>query len=163
MKIARNAFLAGLLLLTMLSIAFAQQGGVAVETVVEKEETVVGDDGQETTRLVPVATIVPGEEVVYTITFTNNGADAAENVAITNPIPEHMLYVDGTAFGPGTDVSYSVDGGESYAAADELEVVDADGTVRRAGASDYTHIRWVMRNDLQSGARGFARFRAVLQ
>ncbi len=166
-NLATNAFLTGLLLLAMLSISFAQDvnpgGGLQVETVVEKEEVVIGDNGEQTTRLVPVARIVPGEEVVYTITFTNNSTEAAENVAITNPIPNHMLYVDDSAFGPGTEVGYSVDGGNSYASADELEIVDADGSVRRARADDYTHIRWVMRNDLQSGARGFARFRAVLQ
>ncbi len=166
-NLATRAFLTGLLLLAMLSIAFGQDansgGGLQVETVVEKEQVVIGDNGEQTTQLVAVTKIVPGEEVVYTISFTNSGSEAAENVAITNPIPNHMLYVADSAFGPGTDVSYSVDGGNSYATADELEIVDADGTVHRARADEYTHIRWVMRNDLQSGARGFARFRAVLQ
>ena len=123
----------------------------------------IDESGQEATRLVPVSTVVPGDEVIYTISFTNISEEPAENVTITNAVPEHMAYVGDTAFGPGTEVSFSVDGGFSYGSPGELTVTDDDGEERPANASDYTHIRWVMRSNLEPGSKGFARFRAQLK
>ena len=138
-------------------------GNLELMTVVEKVREIAGPDGATRTELEPVETAVPGDEVVYTVTFTNIGEETAENVRITNPIPPQMRYVDGTAFGPGTDVLYSTDGGASYGVSGELMVRSDDGSERPAGAADYTHIRWVLNAPLDAGAKGFARFRAVLQ
>ena len=57
---------------------------------------------------------------------------------------------------------FSVDGGKTFAAADEL-VVSEDGEARAAEARDFTHVRWVMQDDLAAGAQGTARFAAVLE
>lgn len=151
-------------LIGIASHALAQeQGSIRVQTVAEQEEVLVDESGNRTTRLVPVSKVVPGDEVIYTITFTNIGDEAAQNVSVTNPVPAHMRYVDGSAFGAGTDITFSVDGGNSYGSADELVVVGSDGSQRPATAEDYTHIRWVMRNEAKPGASGFTRFRAVLE
>ena len=45
---------------------------------------------------------------------------------------------------------------------DELTVVE-DGVERKATTRDYTHVRWVMNNDLEAGAQAVARFAAVLE
>ncbi len=81
---------------------------------------------------------------------------------ITNPIAENLQYLDGSAFGAGMEILFSVDGGETFAAAADL-VVTEDGETRGAIAKDFTHVRWVMRNDLAAGAQGTARFAAVLE
>ena len=107
--------------------------------------------------------IVPGDEVIFTVTFTNISGESAANVTITNPVPDHMRFVAGSAFGPGTDITFSVDGGQTYGLPDELTVADATLGSRAATADDYSHIRWRMQNALQPGAKGFARFRAVLR
>ena len=44
---------------------------------------------------------MPGDDLVYTITFQNISDETAENVVITNPIAESLTYVNGSAFGPG--------------------------------------------------------------
>ena len=72
------------------------------------------------------------------------------------------MYVDGSAFGPGMEILFSVDGGVTFATADELTVVE-DEEVREARAGDFTHVRWVMQNDLAVGAQGTARFAAILE
>ncbi|MDH3615916.1 MAG: hypothetical protein OEQ90_05520 [Gammaproteobacteria bacterium] len=145
------------------TLAVAQvQGHLDVRTTVQKEEVVVNDAGEAEKRLVPAEVVVPGESVFYTITFTNVSAEPADNVVITNPIAEDLMYVEGSAFGPGMDILFSVDGGETFAAANELTVVE-DGEVRNAEAADFTHVRWVMQNDLEVGAQGTARFAAVLE
>ncbi|MFB3105369.1 MAG: hypothetical protein ACE1ZA_10625, partial [Pseudomonadales bacterium] len=62
----------------------------------------------------------------------------------------------------GTVIQFSTDGGQNFAAADELTVID-DGVSRPAGPDDFTHIRWVMQSELAVGAQGTARFTAVLK
>ena len=91
----------------------------------------------------------------------NTSEEAAENVVITNPISESLTYVAGSAFGPGTIIEFSVDGGQTYAPADQLTITE-DGETRSAHPGDFTHIRWVMQNELAAGAQGTARFAAVL-
>ncbi len=142
--------------------ALAQEDGTLdVRTVVQKEEVVVNADGVSESHMVAVESVVPGERVFYTITFTNVGDDPAENVVITNPIAAELSYVQGSAFGPGMDVQFSVDGGATFANAAELTVTD-DGESRAATPEDFTHIRWIMQGELDTGSQGTARFAAVL-
>ncbi len=155
--------LMSVILVMLAAVAAAQeQGHLDVQTTVQKKEVVVNEAGESETRLVAAEVIVPGESVVYTITFTNVSAEPADNVVITNPIAEDLMYVDGSAFGPGMDIQFSVDGGVTFAAANELTIVE-DGEVLDAQAEDFTHVRWVMQNDLKAGAQGIARFAAVLK
>lgn len=150
------------LILGMLALAAVAQGHLDVQTSVHKEEVFVNDAGEEETRLVPAERVLPGETVYYTISFRNVSDEAADNVVITNPIAAELVYLDGSAFGPGMDIVFSVDGGETFAGADELTVTE-NGETRAAEAKDFTHVRWVMQNDLAAGAQGTARFAAVLE
>jgi len=151
--------------LVLLSIASAnaaaQQDALEVRTTVQKQERTIAADGSETTRLVPAEKVVPGDEVVYTVSFVNVGDAPAENVVVTNPLPAELSYVDGSAAGPGSNVEFSVDGGASFAPAAELVVEDESGT-RPAVPDDFTHIRWVMSRSLAPGDERTARFRARL-
>jgi uncharacterized repeat protein (TIGR01451 family) len=139
------------------------RGSLEVQTVVQKLRELLDENGERKTELVPIDTAVPGDEVVYTVTFTNIGPEPAENIRITNPIPPQMRYVSGTAFGPGTQVEYSVDGGMSWGQAELLRVSTDSGAHRPAEADDYTHIRWALNAPLPAGERSFARFRAVVR
>ena len=150
------------LILTLMAFTALAQGHLDVQTTVQKQETFVNEAGEAEQRLVPADVVVPGERVIYTITFTNISDETAEKVVITNPIAEGLVYVDGSAFGPGTDITFSVDDGENYAAAGDLTVTE-NGESRPAEAKDFTHIRWVMRSELAAGAQGTARFAAILE
>ena len=150
------------ILLTFLAFTAVAQSHIDVQTTVQKEEVFLNDTGEEEKRLVPAEKVLPGETVYYTITFTNTSDEVADNVVVTNPIAEELMYLDGSAFGPGMAIVFSVDGGETFAAADELKVTE-DGETRAAEAKDFTHVRWVMQNDLAAGAQGTARFAAVLE
>jgi uncharacterized repeat protein (TIGR01451 family) len=160
MKYSISAIL--MMLALSLQAVAQEQGHLNVTTTVQKQEVTVNDSGEAETRLVAADTVVPGESVVYTITFQNISDEPAANVVITNPISEDLTYVDGSAYGPGTVIQFSTDGGQNFAAADELTVID-DGVSRPAGPDDFTHIRWVMQNELAVGAQGTARFTAVLK
>ena len=156
--------IACLALLVASATAFAgQTGSILVKTVAEQEQVITGADGARKTTLTPASKVLPGKEVVYTVTFENVGHDAANDVVVTNPVPEHTNYVPGSAFGPGTDLLFSADGGRSFASAAALEVHGADGSVRTAGPEDYTHIRFVLKNSLTPGAVAFARYRTIVK
>ena len=74
---------------------------------------------------------------------------------------QNLTYEPGTAYGPGSEIQFSVDGGREYGAPEALTITE-DGEVRGAQPEDYTHIRWVMNDELAAGAQGVARFSARL-
>ncbi len=135
---------------------------IEVTTTVQKEVVVEKDDGSKETQLIAADSVVPGQRVVYTISFRNVGNEPAGNVVITNRIAETLTYVAGSAAGRDLEVEFSVDGGASFAPAGELAVVD-NGIERPATNLDYTHVRWVMRSELPAGGQGQATFAAVLE
>ena len=143
------------------SQAFAQEHGcIVLKSVAEQEKEVVNANGEKTRQLVAASKIVPGMEVVWTVTASNICKVPSEKVTINNPVPEHMSYVANSAFGAGSDITYSLDG-KTFAAPAELSVTE-NGARRQARADEYRHIRWVFRSPLQPGASAVARFRAVL-
>jgi uncharacterized repeat protein (TIGR01451 family) len=144
------------------TIALAAPPAIKVTQVAEVEKTVVAADGSKQTKLVPAALVPPGGEIVYTVKFENAGDKPANDVVVTNPVPEHMRYVANSAGGPGTEVTYSVDGGKSYAAPERLNVRGPEGE-RAATADDYTHLRFRLTNPLPPGQVAYARFRATVK
>ncbi len=114
-------------------------------------------------RLVPADELAPGDELVITVTFLNTTRHALDGVRITQPIPPSMRYVEGSGVGPGSEVLYSADGGSTYGQPNELGIVTPEGARRVATASDYTHVRWLIKAPLAAGSRAFVRFRATVR
>jgi uncharacterized repeat protein (TIGR01451 family) len=139
----------------------AEQGCIELKNTVEVEQEYVNEQGQKAQRLVPAAKVVPGDEVVYTITAKNVCDQPVDDIVIANPIPEHMTYVANSAIGPGTDIEYSLDA-QTYAPAEQLTVTEADGNTRPARADEYRAIRWTFKNSFAPGATAFVRYRALL-
>jgi uncharacterized repeat protein (TIGR01451 family) len=143
------------------SQAFAQAPGcIVLKSTAEVEQEVINAKGEKSTKLVPAAKVVPGIEVTWTITANNVCKQPSDKVTINNAVPEHMTYVANSASGPGSDITYSLDG-KTFASADQLTVQE-NGAARKARADEYRNIRWVFKDSLPPGAQGFARFRAVL-
>jgi uncharacterized repeat protein (TIGR01451 family) len=113
--------------------------------------------------MVDANSVVPGDELRYTITFTNDGGETVDagSVVITNPLPDETEYLDGTAFGSGTDIVFSVDG-ENFAAPEALSVIQ-DGVEAPASAKDYHSIRWAFRPALEPGETGNVSFSVRLK
>ena len=137
---------------------------VKLTTTVQKMERVASPDGTVGTRLVPADHVIPGDDVRYTITFVNEGKAAADagSVVITNPVPENTQYIADSAFGSGTSIQFSVDGGKTFHAANELTVV-RDGVKVPAQPADYTTIRWVFAPALAPAAQSYVSFNARLE
>jgi len=140
-----------------------EKGAVELKAVAEMEVEVINDDGQKEMQRVPAAKVVPGDVVIYTIFYTNNGTDAAENFVITNPVPEHMVYLAASAEGENSEITFSVDGGNSYDIPSNLIVTDEKGEQSEADVSDYTHIRWSMNEPIAPEQSGYVYFKAQLE
>ena len=138
-----------------------ERGCIELKAVAEVEETYVDERGNTATRLVPAAKVVPGDEVTWTIVANNVCTTAAGDVAITNPVPQHMRYVGSSAFGPGADIVFSLDG-NSFAAPEALVVAEADGSRRQARADEYSAIRWVLPRPMGPSESLIVRYRATV-
>lgn len=139
----------GILLLTMFSNLVMAE--IKLTTVAEVEVTETTPQGKKVVKRQPAKRIVPGSEVIYTITAKNTGNEPAETIVVSNPIPKQTVYIDGSAFGAGTDITFSVDDGKSYGKPEQLKVKDAKGKARAATAEDYTNVRWTFQFDLKPG------------
>ena len=149
---------------TPLVLAQAQPatGSIELKNVAEVEADVKTADGKTVKQRVPVQKAVPGTEVFYTSTFKNVSAKPAGNINITNPVPANTTLVAASAYGEGMDISYSADGGKTWAATDKVRVKTPDGKERPAALSELTHIKWALRGDLPVGKQGEAGFRVVI-
>lgn len=125
------------------------------ELVAEVRES-TGTTERPTFRLVPATRLAQGQVVYYTVRITNPTPVFANKVQVSQLIPANTSYVAGSAGGPGADIEFSIDGGQTFARAETLK--QADGT--RAPPERYTHVRWSLRNPLAPGATALARFRA---
>ena len=150
--------LSTLLILAMFSVQAMAQ--IEVKTVAEIEVTETDKQGKKIVKRVAPTSVVPGTEVIYTITAKNTGTEPADNIVVTNPVPKETVYVDGSAFGAGANITFSVDGGKSYAKAETLTVKDKAGKPRPATAKDYTHVRWTFQFNLQPGQEAPVWYRA---
>ena len=150
--------LSTLLILAMFSSQVMAQ--IELKTVAEVEVTEIDKQGKKIVKRTAPTNVVPGTEVIYTITAKNTGNEPADNIVVTNPVPKETVYVDGSAFGAGTNITFSVDGGKSYAKAGKLTVKDKAGKDRAATAKDYTHVRWTFQFNLQPGQEAPVWYRA---
>jgi uncharacterized repeat protein (TIGR01451 family) len=149
--------------LCLAQVAFAA-GKVTLKIDMFQQKTVVEADGKSHIQLVPLNKVVPGTVVTYVIHYTNDGKQAAEKVVIHDPVPEHMTYVEGSAEGKGTVISYSVDSGKHWARKiDQLSVKDVDGKKRIATAADVTTLRWQVEGKVAAGTKGQVQFAAQLK
>ncbi len=121
---------------------------VKEELVVVKEDTIVKDVFQADAPTVSIdgQQVNVGDTLLYTITY-HNADDAAADVVITDTIPQHTTYVDGSAVG-GTfqdgvlTWNVKLDGGQSKTVSFQVTVNDPDVTViNQAHAFDgVTHL-----------------------
>lgn len=155
-------------LAALLTVPWAQaqaqgQGHIKLTSRAWQEKQVFNSEGKKELKRVPAAKVLPGDEVIFTISYENIGKQAAENAEITDPIPAHMTYTPNSAQGAGTRITFSVDGGKTYAMPGKLFIFDAAGRKYPARPQDYTHIRWTFEKPLPPGAKGEVSFRAVLK
>jgi len=127
-----------------------------------EEVTTTDSQGNKTIQLIEPNKITPGDTVVYVTQYHNKNTHAAHNVVITNPIPEHLIYLKNTAQQNRAVTTYSIDNGKTFNTAEKLTITAKDNTKSIAEPKDYTHIRWVI-HSIAADGKGSVRFSAKLK
>ncbi len=141
----------------------AAGGELTLRAYAEVEVMHENPDGTREKKRVSADTVVPGDEVIYTLIYDNRGAEPADEISITNPIPKHMEFHHATANPVWLETVLSVDGGQVFGPLTDLTVTDSAGQTRRAIAQDCTHIRWQFRKSLAPGESGQVSYITRLQ
>jgi uncharacterized repeat protein (TIGR01451 family) len=142
---------------------FAAPGQISLKTEAFVETQVTDADGTVRTVREPASAVFPGTEVIYVMSFTNVGTQAADDLVINDPVPSATRYKAGSAFGNSSVSEFSVDGGTEYGRLGRLSVLGDDGKPRPATPSDVTHVRWLVNYTLKPGDTGSVGFRAVVE
>jgi uncharacterized repeat protein (TIGR01451 family) len=145
----------------MLPAHATEPGAINITSIAEKETIVVDKDGKTQSRRTRVDTALPGDEIIYTTTFENISNSPAGNIVISNTIPNDTTYLG--ANGANTEVTFSIDDGNQYAAPEKLIVTSSKGYTRPAIPADYTHLRWVYEGELGVGETSEVSFRAIIK
>lgn len=143
------------------SAAFAAEEQIKVWSKAETMTT-VEKDGKKTEKKIPAVKVLPGKVVYYTTEFKNISKKSVDGINIINPIPKLTTYIGKSAAGANTTVTFSIDGGKTWATPDKLKKKGKDGKMVVASAENYTHIRWKHKGPLQSGKTGKATFQVTL-
>ncbi|MDQ8036919.1 MAG: hypothetical protein REI12_05820 [Pedobacter sp.] len=150
-----------LLAVGLLLPAFALADVQLVSAAFQEKEVVV--NGKKSVKREPLANAVPGQEIIYVITYRNTGNEPVQNVVVNNPVPKELSYVANSALGNGTRFEASVDGGKTFGVFSQLSVKGTDGKPRAANGGDVTNLRWTLTTPLKAAGEGDVSYRAVLR
>ena len=149
--------------IAMLALAGPVQAKARVVVSIQQLKEVAGPPPTgKPTRFVPVGNASPGDVLQYVLLYANQGDETATNAVIEDPVPKGTTFVANSAEGDGAAITFSNDGGKTWAPAVKLtyEVKLPSGAVERrvATPSEYTNIRWTI-SRVPAGASGKVSFR----
>jgi hypothetical protein len=104
--------------------------------------------------------VTPGEVVNFTMNSVNEGSASALQYRAVGQIPRSSTFVEGSALGAGTRVSYSIDNGNQFSATPMIDEKQADGTIKKVAApvSMYTQLRFEWSDPLVAGGKNVASY-----
>jgi uncharacterized repeat protein (TIGR01451 family) len=135
-------------LLTVLRPAQAASPAAPIKLTlqVQKEQRQAAADGTTTVTLVPVAKVIPGDRLVYVLSYINTGTQPISDVVLDYPLPAGVAY---RAAAEGSLAPLvSIDGSHFAPTAE--------------GARPIKALRWQVPGALAPGAHGQISFKATL-
>lgn len=140
--------------------------GVTLSSEAMIERITTDASGKETIGLKEPKDVVvtPGDKVVFTLKYKNEGSDPAVGFRATNPMPAAIQFIEVQE----EWAEVSVDGGKNWGKLTALSVTNksSDGSAdvtRPASAQDVTHVRWVFAQPIAVGAQGSVSYRGVVK
>ena len=164
-----------LLILAALGSAQCTMAEVRLSTTIHRVDGWIEEGGELEARLTDAALVAPGDELRYTIAFTNTGLVPVDPgaIVITNPIPESTEYVWDSAGGTDVRILYRASASaetplddtpeeEAFLPLDELVVTEGE-LVRSAAAAEVRAVRWIYEAFLPPGESSEVWFHVRLQ
>ena len=159
-----TGFTVAAMLFMALPMAASAQPKVAITIKAEKEVT-VSANGKQIKKRITAKGAQPGEEIIYTLSYSNSGTEPAKDVIISDPIPTGTAFIPGSASEAG-EVSFSIDKGKTYKKPTLLtyEMKASDGKIQKRVATpeDYTDIRWILPS-IAAGEKGSVKFKVKVK
>lgn len=152
------------LLLPSLVLA-ANEGNLVLNSRIEKEVVLKDSDGKERVKRVSARgeKNLPGDEIIITVLYKNRGKGVLKEAVINNPLPKGTAYKINSAKGKHTLITFSADGGRTFAKEADVKIVDDSGRLRKAKPEEMTHVKWKIEKDLKPAEKGQVSFRATIK
>lgn len=123
-----------------------------------------GQDGKEASQ--PAQEVEPGQVVEYRLDYSNVGQKALKGIAVTGPIPDATHYMDATASTKAdSNFTVSIDGGKTFESEPVKRMVENEQgkkVEKIIPPSEYTHVRWTLKQPLQAGETQSFRYRSLV-
>ncbi len=134
------------------------------DAVIERIEVDASGKEQILLKKPSEVAVTPGDRVVFTLSYKNQGTLPATGFRATNPMPGPVQFISVVE----EWAEMSVDGGKSWGKLANLTVKAkaADGTTdvtRAAAVQDVTHVRWVFPSAIPPGGEGTLSYRGVVK
>lgn len=144
----------------MASSAALAGGPLVVESHIFAERKVAAADGTVQVKLEPAARAVPGDGIVFVLSYRNTGGQPIGDLVFENPLPQGIAYQAPAAGSPQPELSVD---GRTYGALGTLNIAAPGGGRRAATPADVTHVRWRLAAPLAAGGKGEFSFRGRLK
>jgi uncharacterized repeat protein (TIGR01451 family) len=158
---------------TLLALALAVAPAAADEgpalrvgMQVEREVSRPTPSGDVEVTTEAVESVKRGDVLVYTLQIANPSQAPALEARVDDPIPAGTVLIPESASGPGTRVSFSVDGGKTFAPYPVTRTVVGDDGIpreRQVAPEEYTHVRWTLTEPLDPGQVRSALFKVRVE
>ncbi len=157
----------GLCLCCLLLFPFSAMAKPNVKIKIEAlKQVVVEENGKKVVKRVPAKEAKPGDTVIFQLHYHNEGDEPAINAILVDPIPMETMYIEGSAFGAGSQITFSADDGKTFDVPEKLvrKKKKADGSIEVTPIPPrfYTHIRWKIQK-IPPGKGGVCSFQVELK
>lgn len=139
---------------------------IVVEQMVERVIVIEDEEGGLEMELLPADEVKPGEQLFYSVTYSNAGETPAENVVLTLPVPDDVNLLEDSAVAEYDEASvdFSLDGGETYVPREDLVSEDITLTQTEIAMPEgITHMRWTFNREIPPKDSGKIFFAAILK
>jgi uncharacterized repeat protein (TIGR01451 family) len=150
-------------ILLMPGYALSEDGPVKFSNKAFKQVIKTNSKGEKEFSYVEPTIVVPGDVILYSITFENIGKEPVSNIVVNDPVPNNSKYRMNSATGKNTKITFSIDGGKNFGDPKDLVVKDKAGKSWVAKPEQYTHIRWVYGKSLAPGEKGEVSFKTAIK
>ncbi len=123
-----------------------------------KLEKSITENGATSVQLLDPTVVVPGDRLLFTTRYRNDGGQPVTNFIVTNPLPPAVVLTAEAA----ANNEVSVDGGKTWGLLSTLKVSDGQSGMRAALGSDVTHLRWTIAT-IAAGANGQVEYHAIVR
>lgn len=165
MKTFKKALLAVALAVVLMPLSAWAKPEVKINVIAEKEIVIVEAE-KKIVKRVPADSVKPGETIFYTLSVANQGDEKATHIVVNNPIPQGAFYVNQSAFGKQSIITFSADNGATFNLPGllKVETTSKDGKIEKKAAKpvQYTTVRWTI-DEISPGKTRILGFQATVK